>query len=451
MDQYVRYPEYRDSEIDWIQNIPTHWDVKKLKFLFRRMERPVRDIDEIVTAFRDGYVTLRKNRRIEGFTNAIKEHGYQGVRQGDLVIHAMDGFAGAIGVSDSDGKCSPVYSVCAPLKANKVNAEFYGRLLRNMALSGFVTALAKGIRERSTEFRYSEAKEVLLPVPDKEEQDSIVRFLDHETAKIDQLIAKQKRLIELLKEKRQAVISHAVTKGLNPDAPMKDSGVEWLGEVPAHWGCKKLKYFALLRGGGTPSKENLDYWNGDIPWVSPKDMKRFYIDDAEDKITLEAVAQSSTNLISPGNTLIVVRSGILQRTIPVAINNVSVALNQDMKAIDFKNEKISEFFSYYIYGFEQQLLLAWRKQGATVESIEHEYLANSIFYLPPPKEMREILQFIKQHTSTYDSLVSKAQEAITLLKEHRSALISAAVTGKIDVRNWKPESSTETERQVATA
>src|SRR5690606_6986358 len=196
-------------------------------FLFELQKRGVREQDQIVTCFRDGTVTLRANKRTEGFTNALKEIGYQGIRKGDLVIHAMDAFAGAIGVSDSDGKSSPVYSACVP-RSPSVSAHYYARLLRYMALAGFVSSLAKGIRERSTDFRWSDAAEIFLPVPPAEEQAQIARFLDHETARIDALIEEQQRLIELLKEKRQAVISHAVTKGLDPTVPMKDSGVEWL-------------------------------------------------------------------------------------------------------------------------------------------------------------------------------------------------------------------------------
>ena len=237
---FPRYPKYKDSGVTWLGEIPTHWRQKRGKYLFDRMQRPVLDDDEIVTAFRDGEVTLRKNRRQDGFTIAAKEHGYQGVRKGDLVIHAMDAFAGAIGVSDADGKCSPVYSCCTPKPF--VSPVFYAYLLRAMSKFGFIESLAKGVRERSTDFRWVDFSELRLPLPDAKEQQKIVDFLDRETAKIDALIEEQQRLIELLEEKRQAVISHAVTKGLDSDVPMKDSGVEWLGEVPAHWTTASLKY-----------------------------------------------------------------------------------------------------------------------------------------------------------------------------------------------------------------
>jgi type I restriction enzyme, S subunit len=234
-----KYPKYKDSGISWVGPIPSHWEVRRTKFLFDLMRRPVRPDDEIVTAFRDGEVTLRINRRVDGFTNAVQEIGYQGVRAGDLVIHAMDAFAGAIGVSDSEGKSTPVYSVCQP-RTGIAESLYYGKLLRHMALSGFINALAKGIRERSTEFRWTDAGGVLLPLPSLDEQREIVNFIDREAGKIDALVEEQRGLIELLKEKRQAVISHAVTKGVNPDTPTKDSSVEWLGRIPAHWGAQRI-------------------------------------------------------------------------------------------------------------------------------------------------------------------------------------------------------------------
>jgi type I restriction enzyme S subunit len=286
--------------------------------------------------------------------------------------------------------------------------------------------------------------EFVAPTPAYAEQQSIAAFLDQETAKIDALIEKQQRLIELLKEKRQAVISHAVTKGLNPNAAMKDSGVEWLGKVPAHWDVQPLKYLCTFSGGGTPSKDNLSYWTeGNIPWVSPKDMKSFWINDSQDKITQAAVQGSSTNFVEAGALLIVVRSGILQRTIPIAINTVPVTLNQDMKALSFIQEMSVEFAANFILGNIPPLLLEWSKEGATVESIEHEYLSSSVFPVPPYDEQLEINATIRKRMESFDALEQQASTGISLLQERRTALISAAVTGKIDVRDWQAAAAQE--------
>ena len=200
-----RHDSYRPSGIQWVKEIPSHWRVERAKWLFERAERPVRPEDDVVTAFRDGQVTLRTNRRTEGFTNAIQEHGYQGIRKGDLVIHAMDAFAGAIGVSDSNGKSTPVYAACVPRGEFPVNSYYYAYLLRYMAHSGYIESLSKGIRERSTDFRFAEFRELPLPIPEQDEQDRIVAFLDHKTAEIDAAIAKKERLIELLQEQKKTM------------------------------------------------------------------------------------------------------------------------------------------------------------------------------------------------------------------------------------------------------
>ena len=274
-----------------------------------------------------------------------------------------------------------------------------------------------------------------MPCPTQIEQSVIATFLDRETAKIDTLIAKQERLIELLQEKRTALISHAVTKGLNPDAPMKDSGVEWLGKVPEHWSLSKLKYFTRFFGGGTPSRDILDYWNGEIPWVSPKDMKTEEIDKTEEYITEEGLRNSSSQSVRLGTVLMVVRSGILKHTIPVAINSVPVAINQDMKAFIFSDKScLNRFFLRWVQGLNELLLLAWAKQGATVESIEHTYLAETVIPLPPVNEQFSIIAFLDRETAKIDTLIAKARQMMEILKERRTSLISAAVTGKIDVR-----------------
>ena len=220
--------------------------------------------------------------------------------------------------------------LCSLKSRSSINSSFLWWVLPTYKYQ--LDAIATG-----STFEAVSAEEVAnlkFPLPTIVEQQKIANFLDHETAQIDTLIAKQEKLIELLKEKRQAVISHAVTKGLDPNVPMKDSGVAWLGEVPEHWQLVPLKYLCTFSGGGTPTKDNLSYWtDGNIPWVSPKDMKTFWISKTQDYITEKAVKESSTNTVEQNSLLMVVRSGILQRTIPIAINTVPVTMNQDMKAL----------------------------------------------------------------------------------------------------------------------
>ena len=229
----------KPSGVEWLGDVPEHWYVQRAKWLFRNVERPVREIDEVVTCFRDGTVTLRRNRRLTGFTEALKEIGYQGVRRGDLVIHMMNAFAGAIGVSDSDGKSTPVYAIC---KAGSLaNPHYYARVVREMARRRWLLALSKGVRERSTDFRFAAFADQRPPVPPLDEQAAIVRYLDHVDRRISRYIRAKQRLIELLEEEKQAINHRAVTRGLDRDVPLKPSGVEWLGDVPEHWECRRLK------------------------------------------------------------------------------------------------------------------------------------------------------------------------------------------------------------------
>lgn len=213
----------------------------------------------------------------------------------------------------------------------------------------------------------------------------------------------------------------------------KDSGIEWLGEVPGHWVLKKVKYVASFSGGGTPSRDNMAYWNGDIPWVSPKDMKAEEIQGAEECITDEGLANSTSSLVAPGTVLMVVRSGILKHTIPIAINQVEVALNQDMKALTFQPDLcLPRFFLRWVQGLNDELLLAWAKQGATVESVEQEYLANTAIPLPSLPEQSTIAAFLDRETGKIDALVAEQEKLIELLKEKRQAVISHAVTKGLD-------------------
>ena len=253
------YSSYKPSGIPWLAPIPAHWETKRAKRLFHKMERPPQHNDKVVTCFRDGAVTLRENRRTEGFTESLQEIGYQGIREGDLVVHNMDAFAGAIGVSDSDGKGTPVYSVCT--MTPDANAHYYAATIREMARSQWVTALATGIRERSTDFRYATLAQQILPVPPPDEQAAIVRFLDHNDELINRYISAKERLIALLEEQRQAVIHQAVTRGLDSDVQTKPGEIPWLENIPKHWNVRRLGQLATKFGSGGNSPR----WSSSLP------------------------------------------------------------------------------------------------------------------------------------------------------------------------------------------
>ena len=442
---YCPYPNYRDSGVAWLGRVPDHWDLLKTKRIFNRVQRPVRPEDGVVTAFRDGQVTLRSKRRTAGFTNALKEIGYQGVRTGDLLVHAMDGFAGAIGVSDSDGKCSPVCSVCIPQREKQLDVSYYGFLVRQLAVTDFITSLAKGIRERSTEFRFSEFSSLPLAVPPKEEQTQIAKFLDYETAKIDALIEKQQQLIALLKEKRQAVISHAVTKGLNPDAPMRGSGVEWLGKVPAHWKVVRLKQACVIQSGMPKGKQ---------PSETTMDMRMLRVANVQDGwLNLDNVhlipverSQVARYLLRDGDVLMneggdrdkLGRGTIWRGELPDCIhqNHVFAIRPERIEPEWLDAVTRADYAKFHFYRVA--------KQSTNLASISSSNIKETPLVVPPVRERRAILAHLQRMVAKTDSTVELAQRQNVLLRERRTALISAAVTGKIDVRTWTPPTPTET-------
>ena len=201
----------KQTNIPWLPEVPEHWMILRAKHMFNKEQRPIEDGDDIVTCFRDGEVTLRKNRRITGFTEATDYSHYQHICKGDLVIHQMDAFAGSAGVSDSDGMGTPVLSVCTP-KSNNILNEYYAHIVRLMGKNGFILSLYRGIRERSSDFRFDTFANLWLPVPPIEEQKQIVTHITEKTSKIDKLIANINKEIDGIKEFKQRLISDVVTR-----------------------------------------------------------------------------------------------------------------------------------------------------------------------------------------------------------------------------------------------
>jgi type I restriction enzyme S subunit len=423
--EFPKYEAYKDSKMTWVLEFPESWRIEKGKWLFSRAERPVRSEDEILTCFRDGVVTLRKNRRTEGFTNAMKEHGYQGIRKGDLVIHAMDAFAGAIGVSDSDGKSTPVYAACVPRNKGEVLPEFYAYFLRDMALSGFVASLAKGIRERSTDFRFNDFADLDLPVPLFEEQRVIAKFLDKKTTQIDEAIAIKEQQIALLKERKQIIIQKAVTQGLDPTVPMKDSGVDWIGEIPAHWEIKKVKnIFRLVM---EPSEKNNDHEllsvYTDIGVKPRRELEErgnkasttdgYWLVKKGDIVVNKLLAWMGAIGLSEYNGVTSPAYDILRPELP---------LNGYFYHHLFRSEFCSAELKRHSRGImDMRLRLYFDKFGV----IEVPY--------PSADEQDEIIHALKVKMSEMDEGIDHLKAQIANLKEYKTTLINSAVTGKIRI------------------
>lgn len=425
------YPSYKDSGVEWIGEIPSHWKMSVLKYHISILSGFPFDSKKFSPD--SGFPLLRIRDITSGYTETFYDGEFDEkyiVENGDLLI-GMDGdFNIRLW---NNGKILLNQRCCSIDSDSELIKEYlYYFLPYDLQVINDLTYFTT-VKHLSNEDIYN----IKNDLPPLSEQKQIVYYLDHKTQQIDELIEKTEKKIELLREKRTSLINHCVTKGLKPDVEMKDSGVEWIREIPNHWEISKVKFEFSFIGGGTPSKENDEYWGGDIPWVSPKDMKSTDISDSEDKITERGLSESSTNLIDKNSLLIVVRSGILQRTIPIGINTIPVTINQDLKSLKPKRGIQTKYFYYFIKGNETNLLKDWSKEGTTVESIEMEFMSNFPIPVPSPSEQQQIVEYLDEHTKKIDSTIEKETQRIELLKEYRQSLISEVVTGKIDVREWK--------------
>jgi type I restriction enzyme S subunit len=425
---FPRYPAYKDSGFEWLGAVPGHWEVRRLGFYFRERREKVSDRD-----FRALSVT--KNGIVPQLDTAAKtEDGDNRKRVcvGDFVINSRSDRKGSAGISKLDGSVSLINTILCP--QDEIYSGFVHHLLRSEAFQEEYYRFGKGIVADLWSTNYSEMRNITLGVPPVREQPLIARFLDSETAKIDALIAEQRRLIELLDEKRQAVISHAVTKGLEPDVAMKPSGIEWLGDVPAQWEVTPIKHLLSLRSGGTPDKARLDYWDGDIPWASAKDLKQETLSDTEDHITQQAVQDGAATRVPAGSILVVVRGMILARTFPVVRAGVPMAINQDLKALLAGPKLRSPFLAWLLRGSAAETLRRLDEAGHGTKALRMDAWTSMALPVPPLSEQDLITAHLDAETQQVDFLVLEAERAISLLQERRTALISAAVTGKIDVR-----------------
>ncbi|MBC3911342.1 restriction endonuclease subunit S [Undibacterium umbellatum] len=455
MSRYKVYPEYKDAGVEWLDKVPMHWHVMQLKRTVDGCvngiwgEEPQQDGNDTIvirvadfdrqrlTINEDGYTF----RRIEA-----KEKQNRRLKRGDLLLEKSGGgektLVGQVVLFDKtfEAVTSNFVAKMTPLRdfdssyMNYVFSRFYFENLNFCSIKQNT-----GIQNLDSAAYLSEK----IGIPKKDEQQKIANFLDHETAKIDTLIAKQQELIKLLKEKRQAVISHAVTKGLNPNAPMRDSGVEWLGEVPEHWGVKKFRFLCdrIIAGpfGSSITKDMYvkegykvygqeqvipnDFTIGDY-YVSKRDfLELFRYSTNPGDILISCVGTFGKVAVFPNSA----EPGIINPRLIKA--EVKTICNPLYLCEFLKSEMV----------FKQFELLS---RGGTMGVINIGVLNEILVACPPLEEQDEVFLFIKRQKEKFNFLIERANKQIELAQERRTALISAAVTGKIDVRDWQALSDT---------
>ena len=444
--RFQPYPEYRESGVAWLGAIPAHWEVKPVKAALIRNDSGVwgEDFDD------DGTIVLRSTEqtaegqwRIEGPARrrlSAREAAFAKLCVGDLVVTKSSGSAHHIGKTSVVDARIAALNCCYSnfMQRLRVSAkhvpQFFWYFMNCPAAREqlvFFSSTTTGLGNLNGSILGG----IHLPTAPRGEQRAIADFLDRETAKIDALVEKKERLIELLQEKRTALITRAVTRGLDPNAPMKDSGVEWLGEIPAHWDQARLRRLCTAISGATPARENPAYWNGEIPWVSPKDMKRRVVASSEDLITQQAIDETGIRLITPRVVLVVVRGMILAHSFPVAETAAPITINQDMKALSLVDGVDPSYFAWALDGLARGILATVVDEAAHgTRVIRMDQWRNVVCPVPPYSEQHDVACFLESETNRIDALITKIHRAIDQLKEYRTALISAAVTGKIDVR-----------------
>lgn len=437
MSQFKPYPAYKDSGVEWLGEVPEHWIASPIGMHYELRNGFPFSAEKFSS---DG---LPENRLVrirdilgnDSLTYTDEPCPSQCVIEDGDVLIGMDGDFNINYWSEGRAKLNQRVCVIRGLDDNWDRFFYYGistplKIINDLTFATTVKHLAS-----------SQVVSTKFPIPPEAEMKKVVRFLDHETARIDALIEEQQRLIELLKEKRQAVISHAVTKGLDLSVPMKDSGVEWLGEVPAHWALPKLGHLARILNGSTPNRENMDYWSdGDIPWVASGLLNDYRIESTSEFITKKALSECSVEIIPRGSVLVGLVGQGKTRGLS-ALLNIEATINQNVCAvIPDKKKVLSDFLHLYLHSIYEPLRDFGR--GANQAALNCELVSALRIPLPSLKEQDQIIQCVQNNLEIFHTLENYAQDSITLMKERRSALISAAVTGKIDLRGWQPPTGT---------
>lgn len=450
MAKYKAYPEYKDSGVESLDTIPKMWSIKKLKYIFEIKKRIAGKIGFDVLSVTQKGIKIKDIESGEGQLS-MDYSKYQRVYPGEFAMNHMDLLTGYVDISNYDGVTSPDYRVFAVQDKHSFYSRYYLYLLQDGYKQRRFFHLGQGSAHLGRWRLPTEAfNEIVYPCPSLAEQIHIASFLDHETAKIDNLIEKQQQLIELLKEKRQAVISHAVTKGLNPDVPMKDSGVEWLGDIPSHWLCTKIKHIALL----TPKKSSVNFKNNDeCTFIPMEKLKRNSLVTDESKLIRDVI--SGYTYFEDGDLLLAkVTPCFENKNIAVAKGLVnSIGFGSTEIYVLRPTEKIR--VNYLLYRLQEDNFIRAATAAMTgaggLRRVPSDFLLNYPIAIPPKPEMDAIIAYLNAQEVHYDLMEKNATQAVQLLQERRTALISAAVTGKIDVRDWVAPDTQKAEESEETA
>lgn len=434
MSRYKLYPKYKESGTEWLGEVPDGWNIVRNKQVFKFIKNSVGEnsSDYLLLSLTLNGIIPRDIESGKGKFPA-EFNTYQEVYKNDLIfcLFDIDETPRTIGLSEYFGMITGAYNVarCNQGIDSKYVYYYYLSVDEYKGLKPFYTGLRKVVRTETF-------LNIELALPSLKEQKAIANFLDNATCKINTLIQKQQNLIELLKEKRQALISHAVTKGLNPHVKMKDSGVEWLGEVPEHWEVSKIGFLSNKIGSGkTPKGGSEVYSDEGIIFIRSQNVydEGLRLEDVV-FISKEIDEEMSNTRVRPGDILLNVTGASIGRTTLVPYNFDVANVNQHVCIIRINSIEMRPYISLVMKSTTVKIQIDAFQNGAAREGLNFEQIANIQIALPSISEQIAITNYLDNSTCKIDTLMAKAEKAIELLKEQRIALISATVTGKIDVR-----------------
>ena len=418
--KYQQYEEYKDSRVEWLGEVPHEWNVVKLSYKMKLASGDTLTANDIEPI---GQYAVYGGNGLRGYTKNYNCDGSY------ILIGRQGALCGNINLAK--GKFFATEHAVVVYPYEEFNITFLSGFLEFMDLGQYsVSAAQPGLS-------VDRINALHILVPPINEQIIIGEFLDHETAQIDTLIDKQQTLIQLLREKRQAVISHAVTKGLNPDVPMKDSGVEWLGEVPEHWDIVKLKWKASTTSGGTPTTSKYEdyYEDGDIPWIRTTDLNNDKLNETPIMITPKAVRDSACSLL-PKDSVLIAMYGGAGSIGKHSLLNFESTINQAVCGV-LPSEAFVPDYLHRFYEFYRPFWMIGAAGTRKDPNIGQDNIKEARVPIPPLSEQHQIADYLDKMQSHFDALTESAEKGIQLMQERRTALISAAVTGKIDVRGWQ--------------
>jgi type I restriction enzyme S subunit len=432
LDGLKPYPAYKESGVPWLGRIPDGWSVERNGRLFaRRNENGTPDLPILE-------VSLRTGVRVRDFAAGGRRQvmsdlaGYRRAVQGDIAYNTMRMWQGAVGVVPATGLVSPAYVVARPHECTV--SGYFAYLFRNAAYLEVIDGYSRGIVKDRNRLYWEDFKAIPSSVPPPEDQVAIVRFIDHADRAIRWYVRSRRRLIEVLEERAKTVVCEVVTRGLTASVPRRHCGVGWLRSVPAHWDVRPLRRCARPLGGMTPSMADRSLWGGDVPWVTPKDMKQPRIKDSIDHVTRKALSVTALTEVPAPAVLLVVRGMILARTIPIAVTEGPVTVNQDMKALLPVADVDADFLALALTAARDELATMIDEAGHGTKRFPMDRWRDLPIPVPPVAEQQEVVQQIAHATSDLARAIAAIRREVVLLKEFQERLIADAVTGKLDVR-----------------